>query len=299
MTTAACTAPHNTDPTRPRTALGGLLLCAGHHAALTEALTGPSAADDPTLDADWGVRLNGRSVVRQPDRARAADYARHAITPPFDQRRPHRPVVYSADVVCGDGHDWQPPHQYRPGGIVRDYHALTARLPGLRTGEAAAHVSGSSEARLPVADHVAQLRTDIRHVLLSWARTHAEVANATPPDREDVPYLGAYLARYVDGWSSAQPFAADYVTELADLRARARSIVDLPQPRRSQVGPCPERDPDGQRCTGTLTATPREDHDPRPSYIACDTCGETYTPPQWTRLGERMKATARLTGAMA
>lgn len=308
MTAAACVAAHRVDPARPRPALGGLLLCAGHYDGLVEALTGPSAAVDPAVEAVWGYR-QGYQVVICADRERATiqlDAALREYTDRQLRQFTAAPVPPTAilpggpppgPLLCGDGETWHNPDHYRPGGIARDYAALTQRLLGQRTADTAPYVTGSAEPRLPAPDAVAQLRSDTRHVLLSWATVHAELQRIAPPaDGASVHQLVDYLARYRD-WSAAHPdIAGAYTDELLTLRARARTLIDLPQPPRTTIAPCIEQR-DGQRCPGTLTATPREDGDPRPSVIACDTCDATYPSERWLRLGDRLATHARRTAA--
>lgn len=285
-----CTAAHRTDPDRPRPALGGLQLCAGHLTALTDALTGPSAADDPTIDAVWGINV-GYRIITCDSRDKAT-----ATLALKDRDRSFRmnmgPGTYSAPptLVVGDGHTWHDPAHYRPGQLARAYTTLATLLTGHVT-TATAHVSGTVDWRLPIADHVADTRVRIRHVLASWSRLHAEELAVSPPDGDHPTATSAWLARYVD-WSAAQPWANEYVSELAELHARARSLVDLPQPRRVDVAACVEH-PAGVRCEGQLTTRLREDGDPRPAVIECDTCQAEYTTDRWQRLGERIAADLR------
>lgn len=296
-----CIAAHRTEPDRARPALGGLLLCAGHYEGLVEALTGPSAADDPTLDAVWGVRERHIVTVYGLERRHAdgAVAAAERLRTLARTRKEPPPWAFEppGTVVCGDGETWHDPAHYRPGALVRDYLTLGTLLTGHVTA-AAAHVSGTTDWRLPIADHVAELRSQIRHDLAVWARTHADQLAATPPAAADPAALSAYLARYTD-WSAAQPWAADYVTVLNELRGRARAFIDLPQPRRVDVAACVER-PAGIRCTGRLSTRLREDPSDPLLPIECDTCPASYSGEQWERLGKRIQADlARTTGRRA
>lgn len=297
MTVArACTVPHRTDPDRPRTALGGLQLCAGHLTALTETLTGPSAADDPTVDAVWGVRERGVVIVYGLERrhAVAAIAAAKRLRELARARKNPPPWAFDApgELVCGDGETWHDPRDYRPGQLARAYATLATLLTGHVTVTASAgHVSGTTDWRLPIADHVAELRSQIRHDLAVWARIHSDQLASTPPTATDPVTLSAYLARYTD-WAAAQPWVADYVTVLTELRSRAHALVDLPQPRLMDVAACIER-PDGVRCEGRLTSRVREEGDTRPVVIECYTCGANYTGERWEALGRRIAADTR------
>lgn len=291
MTAQLCNAPHRDNPPR---ALGGLRLCPGHHGALEDALTGPSAADDPTLDAIWGVRTwwGIAGYENRTDAHRALDEAR--VRYRADQRKEpeHRTWRLPPKLFVGDGSAWTEPRNWRPGGITRDWSALGHRAKSHRTGDPAPYVIRSAENPLPIDERLAEVRHHIPSVLTSWATLHArELDVAGPQFGASVHQLAAFLARYVD-WSAAQEWAGDYVRELGELRARARTLIDLPRPPRAEVGPCPEYQ-DGQRCVGVLRSTVREERDPRPSSIDCDRCGATWDSTQWMRLGQRVEAVAR------
>ena len=272
MTAQLCTAPHRDNAPG---ALGGLLLCAGHHGALTDALTGPSAADDPTIDAVWGVHV-GWGVVNFG--SRDAAYASGC-------------AQVGGSVVCNGGTGWTDPRNYRPGGLTRDWLALERRGSTQATGEQAPYVSHSTDNPLPIDSRMAQLRNDIPAVLRGWASVHVEEFHATRPAGDSVAQLVTFLAVYRDAAAGCD-WAGDYVSELAALRARARRLIDLPGPARAAVGPCPERT-DGQPCTGTLYSDIREERDPRPSEVRCDTCGTGWDSTQWMRLGQRVAMAAR------
>jgi hypothetical protein len=164
------------------------------------------------------------------------------------------------------------------GSLVGAHHGYPA--------SSSAHVTGTTEAMLPINPAVAELRDRISGAMASWARIHVEEMPATAPHNAAPVIVGAWLARYTD-WSADQPWAGEYVAELVELYGRARRLIDLPAPRRTQVGPCPQRS-DGKRCTGTLWSNIREERDPRPSEVFCDACGEIWDSTQWLRLGQRV-----------
>lgn len=275
MTHQTCLAPHRDNPPP---ALGGLRLCGGHHASLTEALTGPSPLQDPTVDAVWGVQT-GRGVVICDSSGAAFTAAARANGNPGDLYQPN--PLYA--VVCGDGIGWCPPNQYRPGGLTRDYTALTLRLLGQNTGEKLPCIVHAAEAPLPTPEPVAELRSQIRHDLAYWVSRHAQDVGGRPPLSTAAPAaLVAWLAIYRD-WAAGQDWAGDYVAVLAELRAKAKRLIDLPRAPRVDVGTCPE-----YGCGGQLRSAIREEYDPRPSVVACDACGHEWDSTQWMRLGARL-----------
>lgn len=281
MTHQLCIADHRDNPP---TALGGLRLCAGHHAALTEALTGPSAADDPTVDAVWGLRWDGHVTVHG-SRERVTAQRDHANRRADDNDRMFGHIKLSPrpEIVCGDGLTWHNPHSYRPGGIVRDYTALTLRMTGLSTGEKMPYVVHSAEVPLPVPDGIAELRSQIRHDLAWWVAHHAmEGSRRSSAPGPDPAELAAWLAVHRD-WAAAQDWAGNYVAVLTELRALARRLIDLPRAPRVPVASCPEHG-----CDGVLWSAIREEHDPRPSMVQCNTCGAEWDSTQWMRLGMRI-----------
>lgn len=234
--------------------LGELSVCADHYGDIADALTGPSAATDTTLDVVWGSRNGMR-------------------------------------MVSGDGITWWSPRDYRPARIARDYAALGDRLAGQITGEHIA-ASTSAEVPLPLDAAVADLRKAIHRTLASWQVLHVEKFNLStaPPAGATVAQLAAFLAIHRDR-AAAQDWAGDYAEELRDLRWRARKLIDLPQPRRVPIAPCPET-AGGVRCAGRLWLTPREERDARPVSVSCDTCPAVYTGERWKRLSERLLAQA-------
>jgi len=251
MTTRLCTAPSHD---RAPAALGELAVCEHHFGDITDALTGPSAATDTTMDVVRGWRDGIR-------------------------------------VVCGDGVTWHRARDYRPARIARDYAALGQRLTGQTTGE---HIAGghSAEAPLPLDAAVAELRVDIHRKLASWVVLHVEKfnLNTAPEPGATVAQLAAFLAVHRDQ-AAARDWGGEYADELRDLRRRARRLIDLPQPRRVAIARCVETS-GGVRCAGMLRLTPREDRDTRPVQVACDTCPAVYTGERWKRLSERLVAQA-------
>lgn len=297
MTAQLCIAPHRDNPP---TAASGLKLCFGHHATVVEALTGPSAAQDQTVECAWGY-TDGQHIVLCADAHRA--FVERAAAIAIYMERIHRTTLRLGQsitavlgpppgpVMCGDDDGWYLPHEYRPGGLTRDWLALQQRGSTQATGEQAPYVSHGTDNPLPIDGRVAQLRHDVPAVLRSWTGLHVQTFGVTAPASPSVGQLVTWLAIYRDH-AAAQDWAGDYVRELGELRARARRLIDLPGPARAAVGPCPERI-EGQQCGGTLYSDIREERDPRPSEVRCDACGTGWDSTQWMRLGQRVAMQAR------
>lgn len=284
MTHQLCVADHRDNPP---TALGGLKLCAGHHAGLTEALTGPSAAEDPTVATAWGYAVGTRVVICDGHHraGEARTIARRAYIKKLPQLHTQAEIfdaVHNAPgpVVCGDGTLWYQPKTYRPGGLARLYSSLADRLTGITTGE---KIRGSNGGDMPdpIPDPVAELRSQIRHDLAYWVAHHIEHGNPIAPECEAHPAtLTAWLAVRLD-WAAAQPWAGDYADVLSKLLSSGRRLVDLPGIPRIPAGVCPERG-----CGGALWSTT---HQPlRLPTIRCEDCGAEWDSTQWIPLRERL-----------
>jgi hypothetical protein len=176
-----------------------------------------------------------------------------------------------------------------PETLAGAYANLLDAHRGHRTASSA-HVTGTTEHRLPIVEAVAELRSQIRHDLVYWTDCHAAQMRTTRPDSEDPGRLCPWLARYTD-WSAAQPWIGDYLDVLSELAGHARRLIDLPAPRRTVVGNCVEY-VDGRRCTGTLYTIARDAGDPTPVVVQCDTCPAAYDSTRWERLGKRLKRAA-------
>lgn len=290
MTTRLCTAPSHD---RPPVALGELAVCEHHFGDITDALTGPPAATDLTMDAVWGVRTWwGVAAYDNRDDAERA-LVTNRVRYDEERRRKHgvRRWRQAPVLLVGDGEDWFAPAHYRPARIARDHAALGLRLTGQTTGE---HIATrhSAEAPLPLDVAVAELRVDIHRKLALWTALHVEKfdLNTTPGPGATVNALAAFLAVHREQ-AAARDWGGAYADELHDLRRRARHLIDLPQPRRVAIAQCVET-VGGIRCAGTLRLTPREERDVRPVSVACDTCPAVYTGERWHRLSARLIAQA-------
>jgi hypothetical protein len=162
----------------------------------------------------------------------------------------------------------------------------------------------------PPRDAVVEMRTEIRHVLVSWCRLISEERGFALPD-DQVPAMGAYIARYAD-WLAAQEYAGEVADELAGLASRAWGVAYQTGTRRVVVGPCPlcggipygrnwavEPLPPGfigppQR-RGRLQALRRErDQDKLPSEVYCDMVDEHRWPAERWRELDRLVTRGRV-----
>lgn len=295
MSYQRCLATH---PSNPPEALGGLRLCDYDYDRLTDALTGPSAAEDPTIECAWGVHtwygVAGYSTREQALRALTEQNRRYRLDQESEvgRQRWKRPPV----LLAGDGRKWIDPRRYLPGGIARDWVALELRDKTIRTGEPAPYVSnGAAEAPLPIDAAVADIRLRITHALAYWVRLHADGRNLAQPAAGTIYTTTAWLAVHC-AWAAAQDWAGEYADNLRELRAQARTVVDLPRPRTFQVGSC-ICFVNGHRCPGTLHTIARDPGDPTPLVIYCDTCGAAYPSTQWKGLGDKVNPPGRTDAA--
>lgn len=151
--------------------------------------------------------------------------------------------------------------------------------------------SGTAQPGLNLDHRVVQARHDMRTNLTTWARVAYEERSLAllPPDRMES--IAVYLVRQVD-WFLAQPFAAQFASDMLEDHRVARSLIYPNPARRIDVGPCPE---DG--CTGNLSATMRPADSLLPSAVACD-CSPVdddgrqlhhWTADQWMSLGRKIR----------
>lgn len=300
-----CLATHTSNPPE---AHAGLRLCTGDYDRLTDALTGPSAVQDPTVEAVWGY-VDGTAVIVCADRQRAIDSRERAYRTYLDRLTAYN-ASYTPEailpaprqvgpVACGDGTHWYHPRDYRPGGLARDWAALQLRDKTFRTGEPAPYVTnGAAEAPLPIDPTVADIRMRIQHALTYWVQQHIERRNLTQPPLGalgTIYQITTWLTVHTD-WAARQDFAGDYADNLRELHNDARRTIDLPQPRTFQVAAC-ICFVDGQRCPGNLHTTARDPGDPTPLVIYCDYCPAAYDSTQWKRLGEKTERPGRTDAA--
>lgn len=145
-------------------------------------------------------------------------------------------------------------------------------------------VSGSGDTtRLPNPAAV-EVRTEIRHVLVSWCRLISEERGfALPVDQ--VQALGRYVAASAP-WLAASEYADEVAGELADLRRRAWGVAYPSGTHTVHVGPCPQ-----VGCGGTLTAVVRAADAQLPSEVVCDAePGHRWDSTRWRQLDRLVTA---------
>jgi hypothetical protein len=178
--------------------------------------------------------------------------------------------------------DW---HVDRLGQDVLDvaalYDELALRLnAGTGSGEP---VSGTSDTtRLPNPAAV-EVRTEIRHVLVSWCRLVAEERGFTLP-ADEVGAMGAWLKRSL-AWLAASEYADEVADEFRDLRGRAWRIAYPSGARSIPMGPCPMPD-----CPGAVRGLlqPMDARDRARSWLRCDGPDQHEWPPEEWRSYARL-----------
>lgn len=185
------------------------------------------------------------------------------------------------------------PRTAAPGLQLCDYHLLriaadatrnadlyseleavlaTSERPGERT-------SGTPSHGTELNIRAAVMRTEIRHVMVSWCKLVADERGiALPTDHIDA--IGAYLALHRD-WLAAHPAAGDCSDELASVGRRAFNVAYPSGARIFPVGPCP-----GSGCTATVRVVLRKVDALLPSELVCD-ADEPHSWPasRWRELG--------------
>jgi hypothetical protein len=180
-------------------------------------------------------------------------------------------------------------------------------LKAAGSGERASSKPGSGT---PPRDAVVDMRAEIRHVLVSWAKLIGEERGVSLP-ADEVSAIGAYVARHAE-WLAATEYAGEAADELAGLVSRAWGLAYPSGTRRLSVGPCPlcggvpgrndwvvEKLPRGfigpPRRSGRLEALVRErDQDTLPSEVYCDMVNEHQWPATaWRQLDRLVMARKR------
>jgi hypothetical protein len=143
-------------------------------------------------------------------------------------------------------------------GLVELYGELELVLKAAGNGERSSSKPGSGT---PPRDEIVDMRAEIKHVLVSWAKLIGEERGLSLP-ADEVSVIGAYVARHAQ-WLAATEYAGEAADELASLVSRAWGLAYPSGTRRVEVGPCP-------RCDGTLTAIVRPVDSTKPTEVVCD-----------------------------
>jgi len=169
--------------------------------------------------------------------------------------------------------------------LARDLRRLPGLHAELRDVLTTQHHHGSDRGHgdgLPFNDRVSEHASQITHDLRWWAH-HAAEDRRTALTLVSVPALAGYLHAAVT-WARFRPWAGDLADVVARDRGQATALLDPWVTRRFPVrgrdGTCPQCG-DGQLHV-TVYAS---DGDRRRSHAACDGCGASWAPEQWTRLG--------------
>lgn len=186
------------------------------------------------------------------------------------------------------------PRTAAPGLQLCDYHMLriaadatraadlygeleavlaTAERPGERT-------SGTPSHGTELNTRAAAMRTEIRHILVSWCKLVADERGiALPADHIDA--IAAYLALHREWLAAHLGVAGECCDELASLAHRAFNVAYPSGARIFPVGPCPE-----PGCTATVRVVLRRVDALLPSELVCD-AEEAHSWPasRWRELG--------------
>lgn len=127
----------------------------------------------------------------------------------------------------------------------------------------------------PIAVHAAEVRHELRAILVSWCLLYAEENRADPPT-DTLAAMSAYLLRRVEHFRH-HDLAMSFIEEVTDAVDRCDRACDAP-PRTIFVGPCPE---DG--CPGQVRLTLA-----RESTMACPECGA-----KWNTSNDQMSIGAK------
>jgi hypothetical protein len=142
-------------------------------------------------------------------------------------------------------------------------------------------VSGS-RSRERIDGSVLDARNHIQIVLESWSEVVMEGLEHPAP-RRSVPHLTHFLATHLE-WLADQPAAADFVTEIEDLTAEARRIVDpAPTGRSLPLGQCVV-----SGCAGTISTPARNPERVGVSTLGCS-AGHSWEPHEWFVLRQLMR----------
>lgn len=160
---------------------------------------------------------------------------------------------------------------------------------GLRlanSGTAGEKTSGTKDPGLLLNDRAVEIRTEIRHVLVSWSLLITEERGIQPPP-DDTRSIGAFITRHAQ-WLAAHPAAADASNELRDLTRRAWGVAYPSGSRVFEVSHCPE-----PGCSGTIKAIVRRTDSLLPSSLVCDLDEEHQWPAnEWLTLGRKLRRAA-------
>lgn len=159
-------------------------------------------------------------------------------------------------------------------------------------------VSGNPETALPFHERAAEHLRVMNHQLVTWTLLVAEERDISVPAMRwggsPGPVLSRFLLRH-QAWIVEQPWVDEYVTQLRDLRADARSILSAVPRRKVDLGLCGEdvacnvASHDLVHCAGTLRATVSRADEELPSAVVCSACGKEHPSSTWRALSRRLR----------
>lgn len=207
----------------------------------------------------------------------------------LDHDAEHEKQAAQPLVVCA----W---HQRRIRRAVTEtparYAALATRL--VPTGSSTVgRTSGSRDVGISINPLVAQLRTDIRNTVSTWARIAVEERGMTTPD-STIPAICDFLVKQLD-WYLAQPWTRQFANDMTENWQHSGSLIEGNPVRTFEVADCPE-----PGCGGKLYARLR----PKDSLLPHDiTCAESpidddgqpthyWTADRWRTLGRHIRKAA-------
>jgi hypothetical protein len=164
---------------------------------------------------------------------------------------------YAADGLRLCGH-----HVERISGDASKAAEMHAELELVLRPSGGGGRTGKPGSASPPRDEIVAMRTEIRHVLVSYAQLiHDERGHALPVD--EVSAIATYVATNAEWLAAHEGVAGDASDELGSLASRAWGLAYPSGTRRVEVGPCP-------LCGGTLTALVRATDALLPSEVTCD-----------------------------
>jgi hypothetical protein len=150
------------------------------------------------------------------------------------------------------------------------------------TGGGGPRVSGGGlAAGIALNTTAAEIRAEIRHVLVAWTLLCAQETNWTPP-ADRVTAIAAWIDLHRE-WYAGRDFAGEISREMAELVRAARPVAYPSGTRRFSVGGCP-------RCGADLVAILRRETSLLPQELVCaEDTSHTWTRAQWLALGDQLR----------
>lgn len=144
---------------------------------------------------------------------------------------------------------------------------------------------GSANKPLVYSDQASAVLSAQRAILVSWSRLVHDDISHTWPREDSVASMALFIESHLPELRKHDA-AGELVTEIRDLVRRIVRCIDYPDDRaKIHVGPCPEKDEDGEKCPGELRMHVPFTNDGKRIRVRCAACGEVWYPEQFNRLG--------------